>query len=291
MRTHYPKYYLRSLTHIPLEDLGADEVDNTIQLLQSEELERKKERILTELSTLLKPQSPTHGTLDFKIPQTPICGSSVNRKHQGKHTKTPPRASTHKLINLSFSQPATPRTPFSSVDKCVSATPMHPTQTYQPYYSSEGFVPCTPIVNNPMQVLCVQTSSNTHGFDQSFPDILEMIDNDSNSVSLLDKHIHAFTDVELNDDTVIEYLLDISREFEKPTMIKEAPKRCFDESLMHKRKCRRAKPVSMEEAESLKRLQKERSKDKAKQRQKLFKNKSRGKRKSQRNLRRVKYSF
>lgn len=102
------------------------------QLLQSEELERKKERILTELSTLLKPQSPAHGTLDFKIPQTPICGSSVNRKHQGKHTKTPPRASTHKLINLSFSQPATPRTPFSSVDKCVSATPMHPTQTYQP---------------------------------------------------------------------------------------------------------------------------------------------------------------
>ncbi|KAL3875295.1 hypothetical protein ACJMK2_038216 [Sinanodonta woodiana] len=189
-------------------------------------------------------------------------------------SKTPPRGS-NRLINLSYSQPSTPKTP------CPKLILEHPTPCINTQLSQctvQDFVPCTPMIINPLHVFMTPSLHNFTTSSKEYPDILELIDDDQSQIDSLDRQINMYTDVELSDETVVDYLLNVT--YPEPIKLQEetTPTRLQppvedEEKFREKKKGRHTKVLTFEEREILKRIQKEREKERRKERKHKFERK------------------
>lgn len=154
---------------------------------------------------------------------------------------------------------------------------------------SYNTVPFTPLLNEAMTLL----DDKQHvKLSSDFPDILQLIDDDSKPVEMVDKQIHVDTDtnIPLCDSTVVDYLLDISNDYTDQQVTNTVKEQKQPEEPLVKRKCRRAKPISYEESLVYHEQKKQREKECRQQRKERFKQKSsQGSRKSSRTKKKIKY--
>ncbi|KAK3580749.1 hypothetical protein CHS0354_023029 [Potamilus streckersoni] len=253
---------LKGLTHRPLEEIRIDEVEYTIEEYESVvDSGRRLEYNDKKISTSSGFQEP------FKVPAAP----SMCRKTT---TKTPPLGS-NRLINLSYSQPSTPQTPcprliLEHTTPCINAQLSQST--------AHDFVPCTPMIINPLQVFMTPGFNNFTTSSKEYPDILELIDDDQNQIDSVDRQINMYTDVELSDETVVDYLLNVTYPEsislqEETTQTRLQPPVEDEEKFREKKKGRHTKVLTFEEREILKRIQKEKAKERRKERKQKFKRK------------------
>ncbi|XP_046551877.1 uncharacterized protein LOC124261593 isoform X2 [Haliotis rubra] len=282
MKIPLTNHYLKNLKNQPLPEITTDDVDRVIERVEEDARKRRKDGILANLDQQTLNNVRNQG---FK---TPI----VLPFRKPELTCTPPRLP--RLVNLSFSQPSTPKTP-AIYRHCATgyaaATPCLP-QNITDNFSGDGFVIATPVVLSALDNLHTITS-----FGENVPDILDFIDDDSHDVRAVDEHIRQHTDVDLNDNNVVDYLLGITEEIinseAKVMKTRQQPQVWVHEDPPLRRMTRRrylhSKAITAEEEKSLRKLRKKREKERRKERKELFKKETRGTRRSNRKRNQVKY--
>ncbi|XP_033733902.1 uncharacterized protein LOC117323023 [Pecten maximus] len=323
MKTHPPKYYLNTLSNNDLESFTGKDIDNAFQEIYEIEMKKKRAQIMRRLDSQSKKNTQQLATF---MPRTPLCqtfkkpaspnGSSpvyTNRSPaikrfdpvmctfnssesdgQGfrKYTRSllqTPRIKNVKLINMSYSQPSTPKINFNQSHQMPYQTPSLLNRNVN-WPSVQTFdIPLTPLLNDPLNVFEVKS-----GNQDIFPlDILQMIDDDTKPVESVDKELHRYTDVTLSDLNVADYLLDIAEDYSTTntiTTIAQVSQQNTPDKLNTKRKCRRAKPVNYEESLVYKRQKKERDRKMRQKRKESFNKQPIGLRRSQRKTKKnVKY--
>ncbi|XP_069116039.1 uncharacterized protein [Argopecten irradians] len=325
MKTHPPKYYLNTLSNNDLESFTGMDIDNTFQEIYENEMRKKRDQLMRRLDfqstsqnyVVSVPRTPLCQT--FKMPASPKGSSPVYKNRspakqfepvictvnsssygitegQGfrKYTRSllhTPRIRNVKLINMSYSQPSTPKINISERNQMPYQTPSLINRNVN-WPSVQNFdIPLTPLLNDPLNVFEVKPGSQ-----DTFPlDILQMIDDDTKPVESVDKELHRYTDVTLSDFNVADYLLDIAEDysstnkFTTTVQVSEIQHKSPDK-LNTKRKCRRAKPVSYEESLVYKKQKKEKDRERRQKRKESFNKQSVGQRRSQRRTRsNVKY--
>ncbi|XP_067682365.1 uncharacterized protein [Haliotis asinina] len=291
MKIPLPNHYLKNLKNQPLPEITTDDVDRVIERVEEDARKRRKEGILASLDqqTLNNVRNQGFKTpfaLPFRKPE-PTC--------------TPPRLP--RLVNLSYSQPSTPKTPGVNRHYPTGhATPCPPQNITDKYYfpdlnchtfSGDGFIIATPMV--------LSALDNLHAiapFGENVPDILDFIDDDSHNVMAVDEHIGQPTDVDLNDNNVVDYLLGISEEISSEATAIKTPQQPQVWTRVHqdpplrrmtRRRYLHSKVITAEEEKSLRKLRKKREKERRKERKELFKKETRGTRRSNRKKNQVKY--
>ncbi|KAL8619556.1 hypothetical protein ACOMHN_019612 [Nucella lapillus] len=105
------------------------------------------------------------------------------------------------LINLSFSQPNSPRTPRPH---SRLATPVYMSTALSHRQSQENVLN-TPCVAEALHVLQLAQ-------DTGLPDFLTWIEDDKTGLSQVERQLLRNTDVELTDQNVVDYLLEMAQE-------------------------------------------------------------------------------
>lgn len=250
MKFYSGRQLLHHAASLPLTELTHEDAETTLEIK-----ERKPSGKVERL------------TLGHSVSHSNSCSTpGVFRKPVSHHglCRTPFR-NRHKLINLSFSQPSSPTTPCLKPQKAklVCATPFVKSGPSQGV-CNDSFVPPTPMIINSLETLN-SMSANVDALG-IIPDILEIIDDQTEQTETLDRQLKLLSDVELNDDTVVEYLLDLSLEVKsKPTQSLTVQDNHPEHGRVRK-KSRYTKVMSEAEREALKHIQKEKSKQRRKQR-------------------------
>ncbi|XP_060074652.1 uncharacterized protein LOC132554365 [Ylistrum balloti] len=322
MKTHPPKYYLNTLSNNELETFTGKDIDNAFQEIYEQEMKRKRAQIMRQLDFQTKQTSQKIATF---VPRTPLCqtfkkpasptGSSPVQKHQSpvrhfepficalntsgtdgpgfrKYTRSllqTPRLKNIKLINMSYSQPSTPKIGINLSKQMPNQTPSFVNRNVNWPSMQNMDIPLTPLLNDPLNVFESKTESQ-----DIFPlDILQIIDDDTKPVESMDKELHRYTDVTLSDLNVADYLLDIAEDYSSNiNSIAQVPQeqKNSPDKLITKRKCRHAKPVCYEESLVYKKQKKERDRQRRQKRKESFNKQSIGLRRSQRKTKQnVKY--
>ncbi|XP_046355824.2 uncharacterized protein LOC124134822 isoform X1 [Haliotis rufescens] len=294
MKIPLPNRYLKNLKSQPLPEITPDDVDIVIERAEEDARKRRKDGILANLDQQTLNNVVNQG---FKTPNVLPC-------RKPEVTCTSPRLP--RLVNLSFSQPSTPKTPaiYRHYQTGYAATPCLPQNITDKYsfpeltcysFPGDGFVIPTPMV------LSALDSLHAVGpFGENVPDILDFIDDDSHDMRAIDEHIRQHGRVDLNDNNVVDYLLGITEDTIKPeAKAIERPRQPQvwthvddDQPLrrMTRRRYLHSKVITAEEEKSLRKLKKKRDKERRKERKDLFKKETKGTRRSNRKRKAVKYS-
>ncbi|XP_021363442.1 uncharacterized protein LOC110456804 isoform X2 [Mizuhopecten yessoensis] len=242
MKTHPAKYYLNTLSNNQLETFTGKDIDHAFQEIYEAEMKKKRAQIMRRLKLQTKQHSRKMPTF---VQRTPLCqtfkkpasqtGSSPFYKNRspvklsepiicslntsetegsglGKYTRSllqTPILKDVKLINMSYSQPSTPKVNFNRTHQMPYQTPCLLNRNVNWPSLQNLDVPLTPLLNDPLNVFEVKPGSQDF-----FPlDILQMIDDDTKPVESVDKELHRYTDVTLSDLNVADYLLDIAEDY------------------------------------------------------------------------------
>ncbi|XP_041353466.1 uncharacterized protein LOC121371552 [Gigantopelta aegis] len=279
MKIPLPGTILRATTNKPLPEISPDDIETIIENVQQETLKQRKNKLLSQFDHVAFQRAGNRE--DFK---SPLVGIKLKRLCNFRTPSICP-----KLINLSFSQPSSPRTPALGTRKTiVAATPcMAPNNTER-----DGFVISTPMVLNPLE--CLHKSGNS-GYFTSI-DILDVLDDEAQDVTSVESHIRRYSELELTDTTIVDYLLDIGDDtslnsletfVDSQALVDDEPP---VRRIITRRVFRHCKPLSEQEKLSLREIKKKKAKERARERKNIFKKPEKGiVRKSKRSKKPVKY--
>lgn len=207
-------------------------------------------------------QAPKHPIFDY--PYSFLTSDIVNSPNSLLKT---PTCLLQKTINLSFSQPSSPRTPafghkgshvLGRGTPCVGSV------------SRKSFPFDAMLLTTPMLIRTLDSiQAEGKETNNPYPDILQLIDTDDSN----DQHWQR----EMTDDHITDWVLDLSQEYNhqvpaiqtvetnKPAQVSIENKTTKESSpRIYKRKQRRTKPMTEEERQTLQRLKQQKSRQKSK---------------------------
>ncbi|XP_045161210.2 uncharacterized protein LOC123526213 isoform X2 [Mercenaria mercenaria] len=243
-----------------------DEVDflqsfHADPVLISKALEDCEKDILTCTSVFTNITSPVISQRPEEF-FTPVIFRKPASFHTPRRFVIPQICAPQRLINLSFSQPSTPKTP--------ALTGHHQGTPFRSTY--EAAMLTTPMLIKTLDNIQQQTWKTDNM--APYPDILQLIDEDSFTRTRLDQHIDVRGETSVTDSNLMEYLLDLSQEVKHQAMSsvsetkagglpsKEAAHQSA-RKVFHRAR-RRTKLMTEEERQSIQRLQREKQKQKRK---------------------------
>ncbi|KAK7505524.1 hypothetical protein BaRGS_00003269, partial [Batillaria attramentaria] len=180
-----------------LPQLSAEETESTLQLVEDGQATKRHGTYRPQTSTSCVSEAAC-----FKLPHRRLPPDRAPLSCNG----LPTAVTVSKLINLSFSQPNSPRTPDARLcrqRRTGLATPL-PISCKQSGLSGSQSVLSTPCVLSALHEF--QRAHDT----ADLPDILALVEDDATGLSQVERQMLRNTDMDLTDTTLIDYLLDVA---------------------------------------------------------------------------------